>query len=250
MTVGAVTGATYYQFQVDDTDDFSTPLLDVTKTTTYFLPTPAQALPFGTIYWRAQSIDAAGNTSGWSSPRSFIVTILRLPANSSYTTVTKPAFSWAAATGALAYRIQVDNSDIFDSPEMDVTRPVSTSYTPLTALPYNIYYWRMQVQTAAGWGNWTPAFTFTVTPPLPVAPVLTAPASATITNDNTPTLNWNAVASGAKYEIQISKLAAFSSLEQTVTLDPGVLTFTAAVLPDGMHYWRVRAINNLNVSGA
>ena len=250
MTVGAVVGAKYYQFQVDDADDFGTPLADVTKTTNSFIPTAAQALPFGTIYWRARSIDAAGNASGWSTPRSFIVTILKTPVNLSYSTITKPVFSWAAATGALAYRIQVDNSDLFDSPEMDVTRPKSTSYTPLTALPHNIYYWRIQVQTAAGWGNWTPVFTFTVTPPLPVGPTLTAPASAAITNDNTPTLNWNAVTGGAKYEIQISKLAAFTTMEQTVTLDPGVLTYTVDTLPDALQYWRVRAINALNVSGA
>ena len=147
MTVKAVVGAKYYQFQVDDAEDFDTPLLDVTKTTVSAVPTAAQALPFGTSYWRVRSIDAAGNPSGWSTPRSFVVTILKTPANLTYTTVIKPVFSWAAAAGALSYRIQVDDSELFDLPEMDVTRPVSVSYIPLTALPYNIYYWRMQVQT-------------------------------------------------------------------------------------------------------
>ena len=250
MTVKAVVGAKYYQFQVDDAEDFDTPLLDLTKTTVSAVPTIAQALPFGTNYWRVRSIDAAGNPSGWSTPRSFVVTILKTPANLTYTTVVKPVFSWAAAAGALSYRIQVDDSELFDLPEMDVTRPVSVSYIPLTALPYNIYYWRMQVQTAAGWSNWTPVQTFTVTPALPLAPILTTPATASITNDNTPVLNWNSVTNGVAYQVQISKAATFLTLEQNVTLEPGVLTYTAEPLSDGLHYWRVRAVNSLNVPGA
>ncbi len=193
---------------------------------------------------------AAGNASGWSTPRSFIVTILYSPINQSYIFVTKPAISWTAAAGALAYHLQVDDSAAFDLPELDVTRPVSASYTPTVALPYNIYYWRMQVQTASGWSNWTPVYTFTVTPALPVAPMQTSPATASITNDNTPTLNWNSVTNGVTYQVQISTLNTFVTQEQTVVLDPGVLTYTATALPDGIHYWRVRAINYLNVPGA
>ena len=108
----------------------------------------------------------------------------------------------------------------------------------------------MQVQTAAGWSSWTPVYTFTVTPALPLAPVLTTPATASITNDNTPSLNWNAVDKGVRYQVQISKAATFLTLEQNVTLEPGVLTYTAEPLSDGLHYWRVRAVNSLNVPGA
>jgi hypothetical protein len=250
LIVGTVSGALYYQFQVDDADEFTSPLVDVTRTTTVYAIPIAQALPFGTNYWRVRSIDAAGNASGWSTPRSFVVTILYVPVNQSYTFVTKPVLTWTTAAGALAYHIQVDDSNIFDLPELDVTRPVSSSYTPTIALPFNIYYWRMQVQTASGWSNWTPVYTFTVTPVLPVAPAQTTPATATITNDNTPTLNWNSVTNGVTYQVQISNVTTFVSQEQTQVLDPGVLTYTATTLPDGIHYWRVRAINYLNVPGA
>ena len=250
LTAKSVTGAKYYQFQVDDTEDFVDPSVDVMKTTYYYTLTSAQALPFGTAWWRVQSVDAAGNVSGWSTPRSFTVTILKTPLNNSYTTDTTPAFTWAAASGALEYYIQVDDSELFDSPEIDLNRPVSTSYTPLAALPYGLYHWRMQVRTASGWGNWTPVFTFTVTPALPLAPALKAPANAALTNDNTPTLEWNAAVNGVKYEIQISKLTSFSILEQNSVLDPGVLTYTAATLPDGKYYWRARSINYLDIPGA
>ena len=249
LIVGAVTGAAYYQFQVDDANDFVTLLVDVTRNTTAYAIPIAQALPFGPNYWRVRSIDAAGNASGWSTPRSLVVTILYVPVDQSFTLITKPVLYWTAAAGALAYHIQVDDSAAFDLPELDVTRPVSTSYTPTTALPFNIYYWRMQVQTASGWSNWTPVYTFTVSPALLVAPVQNTPATGSITNDNTTMFNWNPVAGGISYQIQISTVNTFATLEQSVNLDPGVTTYTANTLPEGIHYWRVRAINYLNVPG-
>ena len=66
-------------------------------------------------------------------------------------------------------------TEAFSSPEIDVLRPPSTSYTHLTPLPFGKYYWKMQVRTAGGWGDWTPANQFTVTPPLLKAPVLVFP---------------------------------------------------------------------------
>jgi hypothetical protein len=58
------------------------------------------------------------------------------------------------------------------------------------------------------------------------------------------------VTNGVTYQVQISTVTTFVTQEQTVVLDPGVLTFTATTLPDGIHYWRVRAINYMNVPGA
>jgi hypothetical protein len=248
--VGSVSGARYYQFQVGLDDTLSDPLVDVTRTTYSYTLLSAQALPFGTLFWRAQAIDAAGNPSGWSSPRMLIVNILKSPANASYTTSIKPTFSWDSASRALQYRLQVDDTADFSSIlELDVTRPPSTSYLPISALPYSKYHWRMQVLTAAGWSNWTPASAFTVTPALPVAPIPALPSSGTITKLTTPTLSWSPVINGVKYEVQVSKVYTFTSTEQDVVLDPGVLNYTTTTLLDGRHYWRVRGINYLDVPG-
>ena len=97
LAVVTVIGAATYQFQLAVEETFTTPVVDRTATTSYTLDV-TQALPFGRIYWRAQAIDIAGNPSGWSDPRSFIVTILKTPANLTYTTITKPVFTWAAAS--------------------------------------------------------------------------------------------------------------------------------------------------------
>lgn len=252
LVVATATGAKYYRFQVNTSNVFSDPLVDVKGTAIYYTLLPAQALPFGSAWWRVKTIDAAGNESNWSSPTQFTVTILKSPVSGSYTVKTKPVFTWASVSGAKQYQLQVDDNADFSSPIDTITRPVSTTYTFLFDLPYAKYYWRMQVNKGAGFmENWTPALPFTVTPPLPLAPQLISPASG-FTTAADPILSWNLVAGspvGIKgYEIQISKSSSFITLERSGILD--VLTYTPTGLTLGKYYWRVRAINDLDVPGA
>ena len=247
-----VTGAKYYDIQWDDAPDFSSPTNSGYRTTTSYTLTTAQALPFGKIYWRAQAKDAAGNESGWSDARWFNVTILKAPANGSYTTNTKPPFSWAAAAGALEYLIQVDDDPGFSLPEINVLRPPSTSYMHLTPLPFGKYYWKMQVRTAGGWGDWTPANQFTVSPPLLPAPVLDSPANASYTNVPQPHFYWNPVAGvSVTYELWVDRQSTFTAPVDVVISDLfGTSAIPPTALADGKYYWKVRAINYLGVPGA
>jgi hypothetical protein len=252
LTVASVSGANRYQFQVNDSNDFSSPLVDTIKTTTSITLTSSQGLPFGTIYWRAQSLDAAGNESGWSASRTFVVNNLKTPANASFTTDTTPAFTWSAISGARGYKIQVATDDAFTTDVVAYDNlPVSTSYTPTVPLDFNKWFWRLSVKKSDGsYSNWTPAFKFivTLTPPLP--PVLALPAAAAITNDNTPDLSWAASisSSAASYQVQISKITSFTITEQDEIV--AATSFTASALSDGTHYWRVRSLNDLDVPGA
>ena len=115
LTISPVTGVKYYQFQVDPAGSFASPPVDVTLTTTSYTIPAAKSLDFGTNYWRVQSIDAAGNPSGWTLPRTFNVNIQKTPLNGSVTTSKKPVFTWTAVPGAIRYRIQAnkDTSDLF-----------------------------------------------------------------------------------------------------------------------------------------
>jgi hypothetical protein len=75
------------------------------------------------------------------------------------------------------------------------------------------------------------------------APVLTSPATGSLTTDNTPPFAWNAVTYGSTYEIQIDHSSSFTlPVEQTATGNG--LTYTASpALTDGLKYWRVRMLN-------
>ena len=130
LAVKAVTGAKYYLFEWDDAPDFGSPSRNSSlKTSTSYKLTTAQALPFGRFYWRAVSYDAAMNTTGATDSRWFNVTIHEVPANGSYTTKTKPPFSWRQSRERCNTMLQVDDNEDFGSPVLSWTIPPSTSYT-------------------------------------------------------------------------------------------------------------------------
>jgi len=176
---------------------------------------------------------------------------MKTPADGSFTTSLKPTFTWGAAAGALKYGLQLSNTSDFETLPLllDVKLAPSTSYTPLIApLDYGKYYWRMQVKTAVGWGNWTPAYSFRVSTK-PATPVLLDPLTGSLVTSSTPTLNWSVVNDPAvsikEYEVQISWSNVFTPLAQTATVTGS--SYTATTLGDGIYYWRVRAINELDV---
>jgi hypothetical protein len=252
LSVIAVTGATKYRFEVDP-EPFTNPnkvpyVYKSDVTTTSYTLTDAQVLPYGVYYWRARAKDAAGNNSLWSEIRTLTITPMTVPLDNGYATTATPTFTWAAVTGALEYHLQVSKTTAFAILEMERNQTSGTTYIS-PALDYGSHYWRMQVRTGSGWGPWAPAWKFTVTPALTAAPVLTSPASAALLTDNTPTLTWNKVMDDDHYQIQIDNLSTFASPEQDVVGATGVLNYTAAILPDGLYYWRVRTSNYLSVGG-
>ena len=88
------------------------------------------------------------------------------------------------------------------------------------------------------------------TNPLPAKPSLLTPVTKTYTLNTTPELTWAAVPYGAAYTLEISTSKKFDV--------PPVQTYTGAslgytvnpALIDGLYYWRVKAINSNNESGA
>jgi hypothetical protein len=160
LAVNAVTGVKSYEYQVSANSSFTSTVVDEIKASTSDVI--SAVLPYGTYYWRAQSVDAAGNHSDWSSTYSFDVTFLKTPLNNSTSSVNKPAFTWQAVPGALQYRLDfwLDATDapvrtyIFTAP--------SSAYTLPFSLSNGIYQWHMKVQTATGWIEWTPTWQFTI----------------------------------------------------------------------------------------
>ncbi len=249
FTWNAVTGAKGYQLQLAATPDLtSIPPVAVTGLT-YTVP-GTSPLAYGVYYWRVQAKDALGNWGAWSPTRSFAVTILKTPKDGATTTDTTPVFTWAAVAGA-SYVLQVDTSPAFDSDPL----PFTYTGTALTATPGvgtplvpDTYYWRVQVQPA---GIWMPAWTLVVSPSKPAQVVLSAPASATLTNDSTPTLSWKPASNANTYQVQIDNNGTFTSPEQDVTVG-GVepTSCIASDLSDGLYSWRVRALNSAGAPGA
>jgi serine protease len=224
------------------------------STTTY----TSASLSDGIHYWRVRARNTLGTIGLWSAARSFTVDTLApaapalsLPTDLS-TVVGTPTFKWLASATAVKYRFQYDDSSGFGSPNYTSGELTTASHLPPIITP-GTYYWHVQARDLAG--NWSPYsayFTITINPPTPVAPVLTAPA-AVPTNDNTPTFTWNAVGAAPytyTYEFQLASASTFipASLLQTPPASSD-RTYTATLLPDGIYYWHVRALNSISTPG-
>lgn len=75
FTWNSVANANEYEIEVDNNSDFSSPVVDQTRTQTNF--TPGVALAAGTYFWRVGANNTAGGCSEfspWSAVRSFTIT--------------------------------------------------------------------------------------------------------------------------------------------------------------------------------
>ncbi len=250
LTWKTASTANQYRLQVAEDAAFTQIEVDVTVGgLTYTVPA-ADALDYGTHYWRVMARDALGNWGAWSTPFRLAVTIMLGPKDGAITTATRPTFSWAAAPGAVAYHFQLDDNADFSSLVSEYTG-TARSYVPSTPLAAGTYYWHVEVNTGTGFtGNWMPTWTVVISPTKPAQGMLLAPDTNTFTNDSTPTLSWKAVAGGNTYQIQIDNNLDFSSPVQDVTVGVGLLSYLADELADGKYYWRVRAFNVNGAAGA
>jgi RHS repeat-associated protein len=274
---GASGNPTEYEIQIVSTPDFSTLAISpapVVAATTY---TPIASLQQGTYAWRVRAKDAAGNWGQYSTSRTFSVNVQTAPTdNQVITTTQKPAFTWAAATGATQYQLQVsaDRNFTTTAPGFPISQ-ATASYTPPSNMAYGRYYWRVNINYGSGL-QVSPFFrTFTLSPTALPEPNLFAPGNQTRLNDSKPTFSWSQLSNSSgpsglssqsvralgpgeanpvfdntvRYQVQVDNDADFSSpaidaLTQNTSLD------ATSTLADGDYYWRVRGINSLDVAGA
>jgi hypothetical protein len=255
FTWGVVVGATRYELQVSELNDFSTTTISVTQVTTAYLAT--SSLAQGNYFWRVRSIDAAGNYSLVpATVRSFTVDYRTSPTAEQVFVSALPrtmAFRWtlvAGATGAI-YTVELDDDINFGS--IDHSSPaLSVGSWISPQLAQGRYYWRLVV---AGYGT-TAARAFVISPALPNAPLQTSPINNAQTNDVSPTLQWNIPtlnnSSITGYDVQVSTNGTFTALvggtnpvaANSYTIFPD-LPLTAGTT----YYWRVRAVTNLGATG-
>jgi hypothetical protein len=143
----AAATAVNYQFQYDDTADFSSPVYTSAWITT-LTHKPAGMTP-GTFYWRVRSRDVAGNESlTWSVSRTIrfyplpAAPTLTAPVNA-VTTTTTPTFTWNNVQNGATYQIQIDDLATFASPNQDVNALSTPIYTPPSLIP-GTWYWRVR----------------------------------------------------------------------------------------------------------
>ncbi len=167
LSWNASSGATSYRVQASTTSAFTVLAYDQTVTTT---SASATGLSASTVYYWRVSASNAGGTSAYSATRSFTTAagsavppapVLSSPANAATNVSLSPTLSWAAATGATSYRVQVSTSAAFTTLFLD--RPgVTTTSTAVTGLAAStVYYWRVNASNTGGTSAWSTVRSFT-----------------------------------------------------------------------------------------
>jgi hypothetical protein len=247
----SVKGAVLYEVEISDDYTFGVRLAYVQTTSRkYTLPTGSE-LDYGEVYWRVRAQDGNGNWSDWSYTNTLTITILSSPKNAQHLTDTTPTLRWQSAASGALYEVEVDKVGGNFSDPIFTYHGTARYVTVTPDLSGGDYQWHAQAYTGTGWSEWTPAWTFTITPPTTTRPALVSPANRARLDTTTPAFEWSVVPNGVTYQIQIATNSSFKTPVQDVTRGVGVLTYSADPLPDGgKYYWRVRAINSEGVAGA
>ena len=258
LSWSAVSGAKLYFLQVSPIADFSS------QTNEQFLTSPSKimdvdALKYGvTYYWKvAACVDASAcNTSlhgPFSAVRRFTPTIQISPADGAYTTNQSVTFSWANVPGATNYAFFLSTLPNIDFSSGPVQTGLGTKFTATSSSPYRVWYWGVCV-TLIGKQPECPSSTWrvTVTQPLPPAPILVSPASNSSSASHSPAFTWSPInvnltpGGPFTYQLQVDTLSTFT---HPLLEEKGNMLIAAPTVPDGVLYWRVRAINQLGAAG-
>ena len=236
--------------QISDSPEFTSVLYEYSYlyTSTKLTLPESYALNYGLYYWRVSSADDYYNWGNWSQPFSFSVTIQTVPVNGAETKDTTPLFKWQKVKDAEEYQFQLSTDEYFISPIIteSTTKP---QFTPAAPLNDGIYYWRVGVDTGAGFDTWMPGWKIVIAPGRPGKPTLLGPANRQLTNLLSATFEWTPVTDGDTFQLQIDDNPKFENLDQDILLDPNQTSYTAYPLAEGVNYWRVRAYNSAGAAG-
>ena len=253
-----VPGAATYQVQIDDDDNFASPVVDRTEITgTRY--SPPKTIGNDTYYWRVRPVDASGNARAWEAgdrhtfQRAWPGQVhLEYPANGA--TVGNPFYyQWSPSERASAlqedlalsssYTLEVSTSSTFQGTVMrcntvrdDLGPPGANTCWPSAS---GTYYWRV-----IGHDDWSGSRPATDQPSAevrsftyqPDVPTLISPVGGE--HVTIPTLSWSPVPGAARYRVTITPSAggaftvttASTSYTPDAKLDPGAYTWQVQTL--------------------
>ena len=160
----------HYRLQVATDSLFTSTLLDqnVSDITTSEYTFPSDLTTNTKYFWRVSSYNTAGEYSAWSVVLSFRTAItppaLLSPAEGEILSSPKPIFDWEDSLGAASYTIQIFKNATFTSLVGSYLVKPST-YTPASALPVGMLYWRVRANGINGPSDWSATWSIVIPPP-------------------------------------------------------------------------------------
>ncbi|HRP03043.1 MAG TPA: T9SS type A sorting domain-containing protein [Candidatus Kapabacteria bacterium] len=163
FTWNAAAGATEYQVQASEANDFSTLVVNISNinATTFNYSNLANNT---THFWRVRGYKA-GQAGEWSNVWTFktiklLPPDLVLPENNRVDVYFDVTLDWNAATQATAYDVQLATDNAFTNIVAHAEDITATDFD-VTGLSYeSTYYWRARSKNALGASNWSTAWSF------------------------------------------------------------------------------------------
>jgi hypothetical protein len=239
-------GADLYYFELGNNATFDIIYDSGESATNYFDPT----VPDGTIYWRAQARDYAGNQGPWSETWMFTLdstgpaapTIV-LPLNNSYTSDTTPYFEWNMTESAVEWQLFVSYQPFFSS-SWGYATP-NTYFDGTSEFGEIPVYWRVRGRDALwNYGPWSETGVINIDLTEPISPTITGPLNNTSTNQTIVTFSWDYLADTIDYyEIYVSQHADFSVLYYAPKINDSNSHISTGPFADAVYYWKLRAVD-------
>ncbi len=233
-------GATKYEFMLDVSSSFSSPIIQTSTTQPRYSPTAP--LSDGTYWWRVAAY-RGDELIGWSAASSFTVDTappatpeLIGPQDGVVLTDLNVNFSWAPSDSGAAYHVQ-----IFD--ERDLAAPLQENLVSAESLSHAFvnngpYLWRVRAVDAAGnLSEWSENFRFTMRLP-PQASSLISPPEGLVMRDNTPAFSWTSGIAD-NFRLLIDDDANFGSPVVDIDLSIARSYSVSEALPDDNYSWKV-----------
>lgn len=255
LSWNSISGATSYSLQVDNNDDFSSPIINKNDLASneYTITGLSEG---STYYWRVSAGNACGAASSWSSSRNFTTSVtpstpsLSEPANSATCQTVNLSLSWNSISGAVAYDIRIDDNSDFSSPVVNQTDVVTTASSVSGLNAGTTYNWAVRAKNSCGiYSSWSDSRSFVTAGNIPDAPGATTPADGASCQAVSITLDWSDVIGAGTYTLQVDDNSDFSS----PLFNQGSLASTLQPvegLSEGTNYfWRIKAVNSCGVEG-
>jgi hypothetical protein len=252
-----VSGATSYEIQNDDSNNFTAPL--TLSQTVGVSQVTITGLPAQRLFWRVRAFNSAGVAGPFSASRRFTAqapSTTTTPASLSAVSVSPSSvvggnsaqgtitLTGGAPSGGAVVTLSSANTAVVSVPA-SVTVAAGASSATFSVNTSGVTA-NTSVTITATYGGVSRTTTLTVTPaststsPLPAPSLISPAADARFLPGTSITFDWTDVSGAASYTIQIDNEESFAT-PQVVNVNTTVSQFTTSTLPTTRMWWRVRA---------
>ncbi len=241
----SVNGGQTYDIQIDDNQDFSSLVKQITNHG--LIDYTTANLEFGKkYYWRIKANNSS-SSSDWSEVWNFTTKIassnLVYPPNDSNYLDTNLTLIWTDVALADSFLLQVSEDFTFQT--LIVNDRMDAINFNMPDLDYNkLLYWRVKAISSESESDWSEIYNFRIKLNKPKLSLPLNNADSVVVNSD---LEWKQVSDATKYLINISDKIDFSNLlvDEEIS-NTNKYKFNST--PNKVYYWRIKALNTANKS--